>query len=872
MTNMPAMKHPDPAMQPDAGLDCNPLDDVDFSAFLRTSCNTTPVAASKSPVAGGRGIDILYWDKTNYKVMHNLPWFAFQGLITKHIITTSASLPLAPFLHCSSAPGENRKAMFRLVRTDSSFHELEVVKTLSSMVELLPERYDGENSMKLNQLLDPSIQNSNMEAEEIALYLMANNMIKYEAMNRFLEYVTGQKSKEHFRPLFEMKTPTVEAISVRLLEAVATCGAESMLQSLLDAGIDRCHLSGSRGGRLLQIAAYHEVKSVAESLIQSGADVNPNLDSTQVFDLNGAWKWDLATPLENAAFRGNAEMVKLLLEAGAKVDRGSSSQYALALAIRGEKADCIAMLLKAGAKVDDCEVGNMRALDFAFATKKTDIYRMLLASKQPGKIFVTVNGLLLEARRGVSALRRYLKRGGYSDKRNEREALEMALISAVDNVNFSKAIRPLLAFGVNPNTPTAKKEFCPLETAVQNNDIETVELLLGAHADITSDVLACAVDGEDKLDILNFLFESRAADIEYHGPDALSYAIIAENLQAIKLLLRLGVDLDESDDEYFFPIQRAACRGNLEILECIFGASRDSYAPRNRTKHFIALHYAAEEGNLECLRFLLLHGAHINQLQQYRGMTLLQVCAAGAGGDYNFSSDRAEIFKLLLKSGAGINGPNPRKRSRTWNSALTYLLIYSAPEELVQLALEAGADINQAGRGDGARTPLQAAAEVENLGMVKELLRRGADINARSANKNGRTALQAVCMAEYPRLELFEFLLANGADVNAPAGIDGGVTALQGAAMMCHFKIVFRLIECGADVNAEPAIREGRMALDGAAEHGRQDMVQLILNAGAKSERPGETGYDRAIELAERNGHFYMRGLFESYKQTTAAV
>jgi ankyrin repeat protein len=63
------------------------------------------------------------------------------------------------------------------------------------------------------------------------------------------------------------------------------------------------------------------------------------------------------------------------------------------------------------------------------------------------------------------------------------------------------------------------------------------------------------------------------------------------------------------------------------------------------------------------------------------------------------------------------------------------------------------------------------------------------------------------------------------------------------------------LLDADVEVNAEPAAIDGRTALDGAAEHGRLDMVQLLLNLGAESEEPGATGFDKTIELAEKYNH-----------------
>ena len=60
----------------------------------------------------------------------------------------------------------------------------------------------------------------------------------------------------------------------------------------------------------------------------------------------------------------------------------------------------------------------------------------------------------------------------------------------------------------------------------------------------------------------------------------------------------------------------------------------------------------------------------------------------------------------------------------------------------------------------------------------------------------------------------------------------------------------FRLLTTfGDDVNARPVIREGRTALERAAEHGRVDLVQILLSAGAKP-REGEIDFKSVTSLA----------------------
>ena len=64
-------------------------------------------------------------------------------------------------------------------------------------------------------------------------------------------------------------------------------------------------------------------------------------------------------------------------------------------------------------------------------------------------------------------------------------------------------------------------------------------------------------------------------------------------------------------------------------------------------------------------------------------------------------------------------------------------------------------------------------------------------------------------------------------------------------------------------MNAAGAISNGRTALDGAAEHGRLDMVQMLLNAGARGDSTKAHRFGRAMELARINGHFAVAKLLE---------
>ena len=119
-----------------------------------------------------------------------------------------------------------------------------------------------------------------------------------------------------------------------------------------------------------------------------------------------------------------------------------------------------------------------------------------------------------------------------------------------------------------------------------------------------------------------------------------------------------------------------------------------------------------------------------------------------------------------------------------------------------------------------------------------------------------RTALQAA--AGNGNLEMVRLFLEAGADVESsvPSEDEEG-TALQFAAIAGSMSVATLLIEKGADVNA-PAVDEvGRTALEGAAEHGRLDIVQLLLNLGV------EVVGSRAIQFAREEGHDGVVALLE---------
>jgi ankyrin repeat protein len=176
------------------------------------------------------------------------------------------------------------------------------------------------------------------------------------------------------------------------------------------------------------------------------------------------------------------------------------------------------------------------------------------------------------------------------------------------------------------------------------------------------------------------------------------------------------------------------------------------------------------------------------------------------------SSGKLEIMDLLLGHGA-----NAREKARALQAAAHHNQV-----EAVRLLISSGTDVNAAPLcfmdahvGDYAppRTALQAAAGTGNLALARLLLEAGADVESEVRHE------------------------------------DEEGTALQFAAISGSISVASVLIENGADVNAPAIGEDGRTALEGAAEHGRLDMVQLLLNVEA------EVRGSRAVRFARDEGH-----------------
>jgi ankyrin repeat protein len=186
--------------------------------------------------------------------------------------------------------------------------------------------------------------------------------------------------------------------------------------------------------------------------------------------------------------------------------------------------------------------------------------------------------------------------------------------------------------------------------------------------------------------------------------------------------------------------------------------------------------------------------------------------------------------------------------------------------EMVRLLLQAGRDPDAVviETGEGNKSALLLAVETKSLALVRLTLESGAAVNLETKNRVRRTPLQTA--AELGCYDIVCFLLEQGADVNAPPARRSGATALQLAASSGNPNIAGELLKRGADMHMKPSIL-GRWPLEAAAEHGRLGMIDFLWQAN--SAPFDEAICERAIELAEMNGHEACKDLINEFRMGT---
>ena len=413
--------------------------------------------------------------------------------------------------------------------------------------------------------------------------------------------------------------------------------------------------------------------------------------------------------LHDAAKDGDAELVKLLIDAGTDVNKANANEWTpLCTAAANGRTDCVKLLINAGADVNKADEDSETPLFTAAANGHAECMKLLIAA-------------------------------GADVNKVDKEGWTPLCMAAWKG--RTECVKLLINAGADVNKAD-KAGWTPLYWAAYNGQTECVKLLINAGADVNkADKLSgytplymAEEEGHTECaELLRAAGNTHVPTIEEPAPTP---KITQQTAQAE--LQRRGISAGEYDRKLLY----AAENGNAELMKLLIAAGADV----NKSYGWTPLYRAADYGHAECVKLLITAGADVNKADRYvYGATPLY-CAADKG--------RTECMKLLIAAGADVNKANEKGYTPLLNAAI------KGRTEYLRLLLAAGADVNWADK-EG-KTPLYWAAYYGQTECMKQLLAAGADVN--KASHYGSTPLYYA--AYYGHTECVKLLIDAGADVN----------------------------------------------------------------------------------------------------------
>lgn len=317
--------------------------------------------------------------------------------------------------------------------------------------------------------------------------------------------------------------------------------------------------------------------------------------------------------------------------------------------------------------------------------------------------------------------------GGYYDK-------ALFLIEVGTNINsYGEYLTPfqaialegsitgledLLSQGAEINQPAHPHQgLTALQAACLGKSLRKTQLLIDSCAEVNAS--PATLGGVTALEA-TVRPASTIFDLLHEQPVDHDFYDNKEAAEVFSFLLGKGAFVNREDGSDSPLLHDIIQRGLTDILEKALnaGARTDGYwwIGSYLRCSLTPIQVAAERGDLESVRLLIMYGAEINApANDDRGRTALQAAAV---------SERAstELTKLLLSHGADVHAPPAR---------------------------------------DGGVTALQGAAIQGYIDIALLLIENGAEINAMPALHNGRTAIEGA--VEHGRRDMVMLLLKAGA-------------------------------------------------------------------------------------------------------------
>ena len=345
-----------------------------------------------------------------------------------------------------------------------------------------------------------------------------------------------------------------------LIEAAYT-GNINTVKSFLEAGVD-VNTQNANGETALMKAAQNGQTEIVRLLLEKGADVNIVATYTGPLPPTGhddkgfpifvdlrAPDYEGYTALEKAAYGGYTEIVRLLVAAGANVNKKSETHGYTALMRAAEEghADTVKLLLEAGADVNDKDNNGKAALIKAARNHHVEIVKLLLEKGSKVEV-MTVADI-------------------------PYEEIQELLLANVQNINVKN-----------------KQGNDALILATKRNNIKIVKLLLKNGVDVNAQDKGgntSLLIGADNVALVKLLLEHGANVHAKNNANETALIRASRNIrgaETVKVLLAAGADVNAMDSWGYTPLMKAAYAGNVDTVQTLLEAGADVNVKNKRAE------------------------------------------------------------------------------------------------------------------------------------------------------------------------------------------------------------------------------------------------------------------------------------------------
>ena len=360
--------------------------------------------------------------------------------------------------------------------------------------------------------------------------------------------------------------------------------------------------------------------------------------------------------------------------------------------------------------------------------------------------------------------------------------------------------RVLIDAGADLHTKNNCQES-PLHYACKNGALDVVKMLIEAGAVVRAtdteghsgthpegctclflDTCLTFAVRYEHTDLVRYLAGLPEVDVNHRDTTSdatvLHYAVNHRKKHTIvQVLIDAGADVDAQENKGGrSPLHFACASGVLDVVKMLVEAGAGVCV--TDSDGCTCLHYAARYGNIETVRYLVgLPEVDVNHADCHNHTALHKAVV----------KQHTEVVQVLIDAGADVNAHNIEGLHYT----ALHTAVVNKRTEVVQILIDAGADID-AQNNEGRSTPLHSACSEGALEVVKMLLEAGAGV--RVADNDGCTCLHfAACLGH---TETVRYLVAlpevdvNHADCH-------NHTALHKAVVKQDTEVVQILIDAG---------------------------------------------------------------------------